>query len=87
MSDSRFHLKVEFEVYGKRFKWAPSLNWSADSGCCDDRISEWFAQCYSEAYAEFQESLYLADAQQRRQAQESAERAQLVLLREKYPDA
>jgi hypothetical protein len=58
MGDSRFHLKVTFEVYGKEFTWAPSLNWTAEPGECDNRISSWFADCYENALSEFQLKKY-----------------------------
>jgi hypothetical protein len=87
MSDSRFHLKVTFEVYGREFKWAPSLNWSAAPGECDERISRWFADSYGTAYAEFQTKQFEADTERRQRAEEAAEREQLARLRKKYPDA
>ena len=87
MSDSRFHLKVTFEVYGKEFKWEPSLNWSAEPGECDERIAQWFADCYDTAYAEFQTKQFEADTERRQKEEEAAEREQLARLRKKYPDA
>lgn len=87
MSDSRFHLKGKFEVYGKRFEMDQSLNWSAEPGQCDERISQWFATCYEEAYSEFQARNYRAEAKQRKKDEEAAEREQLARLRKKYPDA
>ena len=87
MSDSRFHLKGEFEVYGKTFKLDQSLNWSAEPGQCDERISGWFASCYEVAYTEFQEHNYLVLAAQRKMIEEADEREQLARLRRKYPDA
>lgn len=87
MSDSRFHLKVTFEVYGKEFKWKPSLNWSSGPDECDERISKWFADRYREAYAEFQEAHYETDLERRKEAGEEAEREQLARLRNKYPYA
>jgi adenine C2-methylase RlmN of 23S rRNA A2503 and tRNA A37 len=87
MSSNRFHLKGEFEVYGKKFKLDQSLNWSADSGQCDERISQWFATCYEEAYSEFQAFNYIADTERSKIVEEAKEREQLILLRKKYPDA
>ena len=78
---------MTFEVYGREFKWEPSLNWSAEPGECDERISRWFADSYSAAYEEFQDALYKADAERRNKAAEAAEREQLARLRKKYPDA
>ena len=86
MSDSRFHLKVTFNVYGREFNWAPSLNWSAGTGECDERIARWFADNYDTAHAEFQAAQFMADMDRRQQAEEAAEREQLASLRKKYPD-
>ena len=57
MSDSRFHLKVEFEVYGKKFEWNPSLNWQGSPSECDQRITDWFVECYESALDEHIEKL------------------------------
>lgn len=84
MSDSRFHLEVKFSVYGKDFEWKPSLNWYAEPGQCDERISSWFAERYEEAYAEFQEHNAEADRKRRETAQEADERAELARLQAKY---
>jgi hypothetical protein len=87
MSDSRFHLKAEFSVYGKVFKYDASLNWYAEPGQCDERISKWFADCYEEAYAEFQDTLLALEADRLKASQEQAERQELARLRAKYHDA
>lgn len=87
MSDSRFHLKVTFEVYGQEFKWEASLNWSAGLGECDERIAQWFADSYDTAYTKFQTAHFMAEAERRQQTEEAAEREQLARLRKKYPDA
>lgn len=87
MSDSRFHLKLTFEVYGREFRWAPSLNWSAGPGECDERIARWFADSYDKAYAEFQAAQFMADCERRKKAEEAEERAHLARLLKKYQNA
>lgn len=87
MSDSRFHLKVTFEIYGQEFTWQPSLNWSASPGECDERIVAWFVESHDKAYADFCEYNQQQDAARRAAAVEAEERAQLAALLKKYPDA
>lgn len=86
MSDSRFHLKVEFSIYGMDFKWSPSLNWSAYSGEIDERITEWFLECHDKAYAKHEESIRKDYEEQDRRDTEARELAELARLRDKYKD-
>lgn len=85
--DSRFHLKAAFEIYGREFKADMSLNWSADEGQIDERVTEWFLQCHKIALNEWQAKN--CDAQMEREATELKERevSELRRLREKYPAA
>ena len=82
MADSRFHLKGSFEVYGEVFKLNMSLNWSADRGQCDERVSQWFVSCYEKAYAKFQDKL----SDQLEQERIGSELAELDRLLALYPD-
>jgi hypothetical protein len=84
MMDSRFHLEVKFSVYGKDFEWSPSLNWFAEPGECDERISAWFAARYEEAYAEFNEASIAAEAERQAAEAERRERVELARLQAKY---
>jgi hypothetical protein len=77
MSDSRFRMKVMFEVYGQEFDWAPSLNWSAAPGECDERIASWFVDCYEKARGDFHAALFEAAAERTTAAKETADLAQL----------
>jgi hypothetical protein len=81
MSDSRFHLEVKFEIYGEKFTWSPSLNWSTGECGCDDRITGWFADCHSKAYGKFQDGQH----SRIRKEIEAEERAELARLLAKYP--
>ena len=84
MGDSRFHLKVDFEIYGEKFDWDASLNCCAHGGEIDDRITNWFLTCYEEAYSKYQDEIYKADATNRKKAEEAQERAELDRLKAKY---
>jgi hypothetical protein len=84
MSDSRFHLKVEFSIYGRDFKWNPSLNWYGGDERIDSRIIDWFESCYAEAYAEYREGIQDDLEREERQRIEAEERAQLAKLKAKY---
>lgn len=84
MSDSRFHLKVKFEVYGQTFEWSPSLNWCAEPGACDERISDWFAEAYEKAYGKFQEANIRYEQKRQQEELEERERAELARLQAKY---
>jgi hypothetical protein len=82
--DCRFHLKATFEIYGQEFEWDTSLNWSADAGEIDQRITDWFLECYEKADAknaaerrERERDIYAA-------MQEEHERSELRRLKEKY---
>lgn len=85
--DSRFHLKAEFEIYGRVFVWKSSLNWTAEPGECDPRIAEWFAQCYDSARAKHEQWRAEFTAAAEAEIVERSERAELKRLRDKYPDA
>ena len=52
MGDSRFHLKVEFTIYGKTYKHDCSLNWTDTGERIDRRIIEMFEAWHDEAYFE-----------------------------------
>ena len=88
MGDSRFHLKVEFSIYGKDFTWDASLNYSPDyDSDCDRRIAEWFGQCYREAKADYDSAIYESQKAERAEALEAKERAKLAELQAKYGPA
>ncbi len=83
MSDSRFHFKGVFSIYGKDFPLDCSLNWCASPGEIDRRITEFFLESHDQAYSAYvaeSEKLHLAD-------KEEDERRELARLFEKYPDA
>lgn len=84
MGDSRFHLKVEFEIFGKEYKWSPSLNYYDRGDGIDDRIFQWFVSCYEDAYRHWEASMEAANAERERIDTERREREELRRLKEKY---
>lgn len=84
MSDSRFHLKVKFEIYGQEFEWNPSLNYFDRGDGMDDRIFSWFVDCYNQAYDKYQEANDEARRLAEERDRERQERAELDRLKAKY---
>lgn len=87
MSDSRFHLKVEFEIYGQKYKWEPSFNYFDRGDGMDERIHDWFVKCYQDAHGKYQAAMYEEQREQEKREAEQRERVELARLRAKYPDA
>lgn len=87
MSDSRFHLKVEFQIYGEKFEWDSSLNWFSTNGECDERIAEWFVSCHDAAKVAYEHENMVANAKRKKKQTELDELTQLAALKLKYPTA
>lgn len=87
MGDSRAYVEIEFSIYGKTYKTSMSINWSADdwSGV-DHRVSDWFRDCYEEAYGEFVSQVNEERMQESKVMLEKLEKEELKRLKEKYPD-
>ena len=85
--DSRFHLKLKFSIYGKEYPWDCSLNWSAEPGEIDRRITEFFLSAHDEAFEAWSEKNETAQAKREKEETEARERAELKRLRDKYRDA
>lgn len=80
--DSRFHFTGSFRIYGKEFKADMCLNWSADAGEVDERITEWFLNCHNQAVSADLEAI--ADRDEKRLR--DSELSELERLRAKYPE-
>jgi len=83
--DSRFSLKAKFHIYGEEYDMDASLNWSAEPGEIDRRITEWFLDCHDKARMKYDERNY--EAREQREAEETRVRelAELERLKAKYP--
>lgn len=55
MSDSKASVKISFSIYGKDFKQEWWINWQdSDGRGMDERVAQWFEECYHKAYAAYQ---------------------------------
>jgi hypothetical protein len=84
MSEHRCILKIEFSIYGMKFEWDTSINYCPNAEYVDQRITDWFAECYAKARAEYDAANAAADELRRRTGVEQRERAELARLKAKY---
>lgn len=88
MGDHRANIKVEFAVHGKTYKSEWNINyWPEDDSGIDRRISEWFLECWEDAYSRYQKSVVDSEHEQNKSRIEAEERAQLAKLLDKYPES
>lgn len=78
--DSRFELKVQFHIYGQDFPWRCSLNWHAENGEIDRRITEFFLNAHDKAYEQFLDRVEACAEKE----EADAERKEYERLRQKY---
>lgn len=83
--DSRFNLKLKFHIYDKDFEWDCSLNWSAEEGRIDNRITEFFINAHDSAKAEWDDKNYEHEQKRRERLEVEHEKETLKRLRKKYP--
>ena len=87
MSDSRAEVKIEFSIYGRKFKQLWSINWSPDfhtGYAIDDRVGQWFTDCYNEAHSEYMFDVMQDQRRLEAEAAERKERADYERLKVKY---
>lgn len=89
MGDSRATIKIDFEIYGKEFKYDGWINWTV--GTCDiyeiyRRITEFFVDSYLEARNEYEAEIYKEERKRMKSQIELQERTQLAKLKAKYEE-
>ena len=84
MGDHRADIKITMTAHGKKYEKEWWINWSPNDDGCDQRVVDWFCECWEDAYNRYDEARYLADSENRRIAEEQAERAELARLKSKY---
>lgn len=60
------------------------INYTDDGDGVDRRVTEWFAECWYDAHARWQDEVDAYFAEQRKAETEKAERAELARLKAKY---
>ena len=85
MGDHRANIKLEFTIHGKTYKtefgW---INYSDNGYGVDERIIDWFAECWSDARERYQVEVDAYHAKEHAKEIEDAERKQLATLKAKY---
>jgi len=85
MGDHRAEIHIVFKIHGKTYKgdwdW---INYFDNRDGIDDRVVEFFADSWSDAYGRFQKQLDKARKESERPIIEKREKAELKRLKEKY---
>jgi hypothetical protein len=84
MGDHRAHIDIKFEMYGKKRDWTASINWFADPGDIDARITEWLVQAHDEMYSEHMEATWRREREEEVRRQEEAEKREYERLKAKF---
>lgn len=85
MGDHRANIKLEFTIHGKTYQhefWG--INYSDNGYGIDDRIVDWFAECWRDARGRWQDEVDAYHAKEHAKEIEEAERKQLAFLKAKY---
>ena len=84
MGDHRTEIKIEFTAHGKTYKQEWSINYFDNGAGIDDRIVEWFATCWKDAYARYEQEVHAHFAKEDAAIRETQERVELARLKAKY---
>jgi hypothetical protein len=87
MGDHRANVKIEFDIYGEKYKMDAWINWSVGSSEVheiDSRVIEFFRNSYLDARAKWEDANAEYDEERRLAEQERVERTALARLKEKY---
>lgn len=87
MGDHRASIEIKFSIHGNLYTKEWWINYSPNHDGIDQRIVEWFDECWQEAYSKWQVGVDEYLAEQRRKETEEEELKELARLKEKYPDA
>ena len=85
MGYHRCTIKIEFSIHGKTYKQDWNINYSDNGDGVDRRIVEWFADCWVNARARWQDSIDEYFEEEHNKEMEEIERTELLRLLEKYP--
>jgi hypothetical protein len=84
VTDHKASVKIDFTIYGEHFDTDMWINWVPDDDySIDQRVLDWFADCYWKARSKWDQAL----ADHEAAAEEGRDRAELARLLSKYPPA
>lgn len=86
MGDHRCTIKIEFSIHGKTYKQEWNINYFANDDDIDQRIVDWFAECWKDAHSRWQANVDKYFKEQREQETREAELEELARLKAKYED-
>lgn len=84
MGDHRCGIKIEFDAHGKVYKTDMNINYFDNGDGIDQRVVDWFSECWGDAFSRYNGQIYEAMKEQRKREEEHYERAQLERLKAKY---
>lgn len=88
MGDHRADIKVEFTIHEKTYRqvwdW---INYTDNGDGIDQRVVEWFDECWQDARDRWYRAIDKADAENRQRREREDELKELARLKAKYPDA
>lgn len=84
MGDFRAGIKIEMHLINKKYKTDMSINYWDDGDGNDERVKEWFRDCYNDARSRYNKMIYDSQAKERKAAEEKAERALYAKLKKKF---
>ena len=88
MGDHRANIKVEFTIHDKtyRHEWG-WINYTDNGYGIDQRVVDWFDECWGDARGRWQAAMDEADAERLERAVREAELEELARLKAKYEAA
>lgn len=84
MGDHRADIKITMSAHGKTYKQEWWINWSPNDDGCDQRIVDWFRECWEDAYRRAEAEVAKMMSAERAKQTEKYEREQLATLKAKY---
>lgn len=84
MGDHRAEIKIEFTIHGKTYKQEWWINWWANDDGVDQRIVDWLANCWEDAYMRYNEGVNKILEKEEKERIEAEEKAELERLQAKY---
>jgi hypothetical protein len=84
MGDLRADIKIKMNLWGHNYKTDMWINYWDDGDGNDQRVKDFFAESYRDAYSKYQTFIYDSQAKERKASEKKAELAQLKRLKEKY---
>lgn len=87
MTDMKASIEIKFEIHGESYEGDWYINYSPNDSGIDDRIVEWFSDCYEKASRVYLKNVDDYFKEKDKAENESREREELRRLKEKYDES